>query len=333
MALEVVYEQPGNPADVLKVVEAKGPAGAPPGTVLVRVTAFPLHPGDLHAVEAARATGLPQRAGIEAAGVVEALGPGVSRADLHKGARVCVFPHPGAWGEYILADPDFTVAVPDDVPDDAAAQMLVNPLTITMLRRELERSSPLRDGGLFLQTAAGSSVGRLLSAEATRRGMAHINIVRSPEGARQLKRRLPDTPVLTTADPDWQEQARKIADGRPIGAAADPVGGPLAGQVLRMLSSGGTLIAYGQLDPRPVSLHSGQLLSDGLGLRGVAVTRWVATTSPEQRRRDVRSAVELTRAHLRHMETPAHYDIADLRKAVDHAQRPGKVGTVLVTIG
>ena len=56
------------------------------------------------------------RAGVEATGVVEKVGPGVHH--VIPGARVSVFPHPGAWAERITADAQFVVPVPDSVTDE-----------------------------------------------------------------------------------------------------------------------------------------------------------------------------------------------------------------------
>ncbi|MFJ9708881.1 alcohol dehydrogenase catalytic domain-containing protein [Streptomyces sp. NPDC101234] len=100
------------------------PAAPVSGRVLVRVTAFPLHPGDLQAVEAYRGTAArPVPAGVEATGVVEAIGPHTRvAAGVEVGGRVTVFPHPGAWSRWILADAGAVVAVPDKLSDEVAAQ-------------------------------------------------------------------------------------------------------------------------------------------------------------------------------------------------------------------
>jgi NADPH:quinone reductase-like Zn-dependent oxidoreductase len=54
------------------------------------------------------------------------------------GGHVSVFPQPGAWSQWIVADAEVVVAVPDELSDEVAAQMLVNPLTTVILRREAE---------------------------------------------------------------------------------------------------------------------------------------------------------------------------------------------------
>ncbi|MGO4426353.1 alcohol dehydrogenase catalytic domain-containing protein, partial [Streptomyces sp. MCAF7] len=110
------------------------------GQVLIRTTAFPVHPGDLQAVEAYPGEAArPVPAGVEATGVVEAIGSDTRVAPgVEVGARVTVFPQPGAWSQWIVADAEVVVAVPDELPDEIAAQLLANPLTAVMLRREAQ---------------------------------------------------------------------------------------------------------------------------------------------------------------------------------------------------
>jgi NADPH2:quinone reductase len=77
---------------VVKLLDVHEPSDPGPGQVLVRVTLFPIHGGDLQAIQPVSPTGR-VRAGVEATGVVEKVGPGVH--DVTPGARVSVFPQPG----------------------------------------------------------------------------------------------------------------------------------------------------------------------------------------------------------------------------------------------
>jgi NADPH:quinone reductase-like Zn-dependent oxidoreductase len=335
MARKVIYRQSGDPADVLSVAEVDAPG--PPGAdqVLVRVHAFPIHIGDLLAVQGPYPSQTAYLTpGIEATGIVEAVGPGTPAASgVTTGARVSFFPHPGAWSEYALVPAEFVVPVGDDVPDSIAAQMLANPITVIMLRRELEKHATVGYNGVFLQTAAGSNIGRLLSAVAQYHAIQHINIVRSDAGAQTLRKRYPDVPVVSTAQPTWKDEIREHIGARPVPAAVDPVGGTLAGDLLQLLSPGGTLITYGVLAKEPIPVHAGDLLGKSLGLRGLTVLRWAQIVSAEQRANDLATAAQLiARGTAEAFDVAAQYDIAEIAQAVEHAVRPGKSGTVLVTI-
>jgi NADPH:quinone reductase-like Zn-dependent oxidoreductase len=152
MGLGAVYTEAGDPADVVKLIDVAEPPDPGPGQVLVRVTLFPIHWGDLQVIQLSSPKGW-VGAGVEATGVVEKVGPGVHHVT--PGARVSVFPQPGAWAERFTADAQFVVPVPDSVSDEVAAQMLVNPLTVLMLRREAGEHFTTGYDGVVLNNAAG----------------------------------------------------------------------------------------------------------------------------------------------------------------------------------
>jgi NADPH:quinone reductase-like Zn-dependent oxidoreductase len=327
MGLGAVYMQAGDPADVVKLVDVDEPRDPGPGQVLIRVTLFPIHWGDLQAIQYGSPSGQ-VRAGVEATGVVEKVGPGVHHVT--PGARVSVFPHPGAWAERITADAQFVVPVPDSVSDEIAAQMLVNPLTVLMLRREAEKQFSTGYDGVVLNNAAGGSVGRLVTAALSQHHIATISLVRSAKTAQRLRERFPEVPVVVTEDPDWVDAVRDLIGGRTVGAALDPVGGAIGADLLGQLSPGGTVVVYGRMADEPIPVHASALLDRGLTLRGATIGRWVATTTPEQRASDTRTAGLIAQALSDHFDVAAIYPIGELSDAIRHAAKPGKTGTVLV---
>jgi NADPH:quinone reductase-like Zn-dependent oxidoreductase len=327
MGLGAVYMQAGDPADVVTLVDVDEPRDPGPGQVLIRVTLFPIHWGDLQAIQYGSPSGQ-VRAGVEATGVVEKVGPGVHHVT--PGARVSVFPHPGAWAERITADAQFVVPVPDSVSDEIAAQMLVNPLTVLMLRREAEKQFSTGYDGVVLNNAAGGSVGRLVTAALSQHHIATISLVRSAKTAQRLRERFPEVPVVVTEDPDWVDAVRDLIGGRTVGAALDPIGGAIGADLLGLLSPGGTVVMYGRMADEPIPVHASALLDRGLTLRGATIGRWVATTTPEQRASDTRTAGLIAQALSDHFDVAAIYPIGELSDAIRHAAKPGKTGTVLV---
>jgi NADPH:quinone reductase-like Zn-dependent oxidoreductase len=327
MGLGAVYTQAGDPADVVKLIDVAEPRDPGPGQVLVGVTLFPIHWGDLQAIQLSSPTGW-VGAGVEATGVVEKVGPGVHHVT--PGARVSVFPQPGAWAERFTADAQFVVPVPDSVSDEVAAQMLVNPLTVLMLRREAGKHFTTGYDGVVLNNAAGGAVGRLVTAGFSNHRIATVSLVRRAETAQQLRERFPEVPVLVTEDPDWLDAARDLIGGRTVGAALDPIGGTLSADLLGLVSPGGTVVVYGRMADEPIPVHATALLDRGLTLRGATIGRWVATTAPEQRVSDTRTACLMAQAFPSQFDVAAIYSIAELSDAIRHATKPGKTGTVLV---
>ena len=162
-----------------------------------------------------------------------------------------------------------------------ASLTLVNPLTAQVLLDAADHTSSADD--VLLATAAGSSVGGLLTTLHLRRGGSLIALVRRADAARQYHERFPDVPVVSTADPDWPALVRKAAGSRRIGIALDAVGGTLPRPLASLLADRGTLISYGMLARGSTTLESLNLIGRQLLLRGVNVGSWFARP-PAQRR-------------------------------------------------
>jgi NADPH:quinone reductase-like Zn-dependent oxidoreductase len=332
----VEHTRQGDATQVLTLTEKPRPPAPGAAEVLVRMLVRPVHPGDLIGVEGM--PGQPEQRpdarsqartpGVEGMGVVESVGADVHA--LHPGQRVAVFPAPGTWSDFVVVPADLTVPVPDEVSDETAALMLVNPLTLRMLYRAVEDALG-RQPGLVLQTAAGSSIGRLISAEAARRGLQLINLVRSTSGAEKLRAQNPSQPVIATSDDDWREQVRRYAGERGgVQVVLDSVGGAMTQDLAALLDAGGTLISYGHLGDGTASLEALPLIARALTLRGETILRWMRRT-PEERAQDVAFAQDLARSAPDLLDVAARYDLADFKAAIEHVRRPGRTGTVLLT--
>jgi NADPH:quinone reductase-like Zn-dependent oxidoreductase len=103
----------------------------------------------------------------------------------------------------VSVEAQFAIPVPDGLSDDVAAQMLVNPITVAMLRREAEKQFATGYDGVVLNNAAGGAVGRLLTAGSDFHHLATISIVRTADGAAILRERFPAVPVVSTDGPGW----------------------------------------------------------------------------------------------------------------------------------
>jgi NADPH:quinone reductase-like Zn-dependent oxidoreductase len=334
MARKVVYERSGDPVQVVRVVESDEPLAPQRGQVLVRVTAFSVHPGDLVGIAGpfAGAAGDALVPGAEATGTVEAIGPNTTvAAGVRVGVRVTAFLVAGAWQDWVLAPSELVVAVPDAMPDAVAAQLMINPLTAVLLRRAAEGTVAIGYNGIAVQTAAGSSVARMVAVQMARQSGALINLVRSHDGAERLRDRLPQFPVIVTSDAGWQGEVRSIASGRPITAALDAVAGELAADLLDLLAPGGSLLTYGALAKEPMRVHANMLLPKGLRVEGLSIGRWLASVSEQRRAWDIATALALGREAVDLLEVAAVYTLDDMHEAIDHVGRSGKTGMVIVT--
>ena len=241
-----------------------------------------------------------------------------------------VFPNPGSWAQRINVAADVAVPVPDSLGDDVAAQMVCNPLTVLLLYRAAQQHFSVGFDGVIINNAANSSVGRLFTASANHHQIATISVVRSADRAHELTSRYPNVPVVATDSSDWVKQIRAIAHGRPIPVALDPVGGPIAGQLLSLLSSGGTLITYGAMAQEPISLHASALLGSEIGIRGLTIGRWLSGVAPERHTSDIATITAMAIGLSGEFDVVGSYPLDRIKDAIQHVGRPGKTGTVIV---
>jgi NADPH:quinone reductase len=332
----IVLTRFGDPSQVLELKTLPDPPPPGPGEVVVRVSKRSIHPGNLAMIRGRFNLKLPADGlvpGADGVGVVEAVGEAVDSAlGVKPGARVIFNPSPGAWAERLKTRAELVWPIQDDLPDAIAAQLLPNTVIALLLLRAAERAAP--DAGRetpILLTAAGSSVARILTIAARRRGLKVVSAVRSRVGAKVLSARFPDLAVVSTADRDWVDQVRRAAGERSLQVIMDPVGGTMVSDLVGLLGDGGTLQFYGALAPEPITLASIQLASREIMFKGVASSRWLQTTSAEQRTEDVKEAIEIGRAAPEQFEVDADYDLARFIDAIEHAERAGRDGAVLIS--
>ncbi len=170
----LIFHETGEPTSVLQLAEIPTPPLAP-GEALVRVLLAPINASDLHMVRGRYGyqPDLPASPGIEGVGVVERVGPGVQGPMV--GTRVVFVGTWGTWRAQIVCPVDRLVPVPDSLADPAAATSYINPLTAWALTRS---GHNLKEGDWLLQTAAASSVAKLVLQLALQYRFKTINVIR-----------------------------------------------------------------------------------------------------------------------------------------------------------
>lgn len=283
----------GEPTDVLHLESRPVPTPRA-GQALIRVKATPIHASDLHVLRGRYgfAPEFPVVGGhMECVGTVEALGPDTAGPEV--GERVVdiavpAVPGPavaGTWQEYLVADTRRLLPVPDDLSDSSAGQLAVNPLTALLLvTSELD----VQPGEWLLQTAAGSTVGRLVIQLSRHLGIRTINVVRRRAAVAELEAFGGDE-VVCTEDEDLVQRVAEIAGPAGVRKATDCVAGELGAQVSQALAPGGELVVYGalsthrQTDPAALTipLQARSLIYETETVRGFWLNRWFGAASPE----------------------------------------------------
>ncbi len=322
----IQFSQFGQPLDVLNLIDLPLPEPRP-GQIRLRFTHRPINPSDFATIkgEYGRLPKLPAVPGLEGMGTIAALGAGV--AGLQIGRRVIPFGiRGGSWAEYGLANADLVLPVPDELSDQTAAQFLGNPVSAWMM---LEDELDLQAGDWVLQTAAGSTLGRLVLQIAQLQGYKTVNFVRRREQVQELLDLGADA-VICTQDVDVVAQVKALTGGKGVKGALEAVGGQTGALAVSCLAPGATMIVYGSLSGEPIPLHSGEILFRGNTVRGFWLTYRLRTTPPAELMPVLARLMQLMTTGQIVPPVEAEYDLADFKKAVVHADTPGRSGKVIL---
>lgn len=225
--------------DVLRYEELPEPEPGP-GEARVRLEAAGVNFIDIYHRTGQYKGALPLTLGQEGAGVVEAVGPGVT--GVRPGDRVAFASVQGAYAEQALVPADRLVPVPDDVDTRDACAVMLQGLTAHYLAYS---SYALRPGDTALVHAAAGGLGLLLVQIARRRGARVIGTVSTEEKA-QLAREAGADEVIRYTEEDFVEATRRITGGRGVDVVYDSVGKTTFDGSLACLRPRGVLVLCGQ---------------------------------------------------------------------------------------
>jgi NADPH2:quinone reductase len=200
---------------------------------------------------------LPAVLGREAAGVVEAVGPGVR--ELRAGDRVAYALHPGAYAELRNLPADRLVRLPDDIDDRTAAAAMLKGLTAHYLVRRTHRVQP---GETVLIHAAAGGVGLLACQWAKHLGATVIGTVGSEEKAALAAAHGCDHPVRYDRE-DFVARVREVTGGRGLSVVYDSVGQATFARSLDCLRPLGLMVSFGQSSGPVPPLALGVLADKG----------------------------------------------------------------------
>lgn len=318
----VVIDRFGDPKDVLTAQEVPLPEPGP-GEVRVATTLSPIHNHDLAIIRGVYGyqPPLPAVPGTEAAGVVEAVGPGVDRVEL--GQRVAVAGTRATWADYFLTRAEQVVPVAPTVSDETACQLLAMPLSALMLLDDLR----VQPGEWITVNAANGAVGRLLNLFARQRGVRVLSLVRGPDSVRALER-LGHGPVVDTETTAWAAQAVEVTGAQPIVRAVDQVSGQAANALLSLLAPRGELISFGALSGQPLIIDTGAVIFKQAVVKGF----WGQQRSAEIDRADylrlITELVGLAAEGALTLDVQAEFPLDRAAEAAVLSETPGRNGKV-----
>ncbi|MBI3779670.1 MAG: quinone oxidoreductase [candidate division NC10 bacterium] len=183
---------------------------------------------------------LPMIPGREAAGEVDAVGPGVS--DVRLRDRVAYAGHVGSYGQYAIVPAWMLVPIPNALDTRQAAAVMLQGMTAHYLTHS---TYPIQPGDTALVHAAAGGVGLLLVQLAKRRGGWVIGTVSTEEKAR-LAREAGAAEVILYTQSDFEAETRRLTNGKGVNVVYDSVGQTTFDKSLNCLTPRGYMVLYGQ---------------------------------------------------------------------------------------
>jgi NADPH:quinone reductase len=257
----IVYYEYGGP-EVLKLEDRPVPTLGP-GQVMVKVAAAGVNFIDIYQRLGWYKGPLPAIPGNEGAGVVEAVGEGVTGVTI--GERVAWFGGSGCYAEYALVSAEKLAPLPAALSFEQGAAAMVQGITAYVLAHV---TYPLKLGDTCLVHAAAGGVGLLLCQIAKQAGAFVIGTTSTPEKA-ALARAAGAEEVILYTEQDFLAEVRHITGGRGVNVVYDSVGKDTFDRSLDSLAPLGYLVSYGQSSGFPAPLDIQRLG----GMRSAFVTR------------------------------------------------------------
>jgi NADPH2:quinone reductase len=255
MIKAIRFEKTGG-SDVLQYVDYDLPPPAK-GQVQVKHSAIGVNFIDTYHRTGLYPLPLPSGLGSEAAGVVAALGEGVTGFKVGERVGYCS----GVIGSYAEANnvPEGRlVRLPDSVSDELAAAILLKGMTAQYLIRRIH---PVKAGETILFHAAAGGVGQIACQWANHLGATVIGSTTSPEKV-ALARANGCAHVIDTREPGWEKQVRELTGGKGVPVVYDSIGKVTFMAGLDCLQPRGIMVTYGNasgpVDPFSPAILAGK---------------------------------------------------------------------------
>ena len=240
--------------EAMRLEELPTPAPAA-GEALVRIEACGVNFIDIYQRSGQYKIPLPGRLGLEGAGLVEAVGAGVTQVKV--GDRVAWVNLPGSYATHAALPVERLVVLPAAVDSRTAAAVMLQGLTAHYLATS---TFPLQPGQTCLIHAAAGGVGLLFCQIASRRGAHVIGTASGDKG--KLAREAGAAEVIDYTAVDFEAEVKRLTGGKGVAVVYDSVGKDTFAKSLKCLSPRGMLVLFG-LSSGPVEPIDPQALAAG----------------------------------------------------------------------
>jgi len=224
------------------------------GEAVVKVDAAGLNYIDVYYRSGLYKAELPMTLGMEAGGVVTAVGPNVTEVKV--GDKVAYTGVPGAYAQYAAVPAQRLVTLPAGVSTKQGAAAMLQGMTAHYLACS---TYPLKKGDTCLVHAAAGGVGLLLVQIAKMRGARVIGTVSTEEKAKLAREAGADEVIFYTKQ-DFEAEVKRLTSGKGVQVVYDAVGKTTFEKGLSCLAPRGTMVLYGQ-SSGPIGVFDPQILS------------------------------------------------------------------------
>lgn len=272
----------------------------------------------------------PSRLGYEAAGLIDAVGPGVSEVAV--GDRVSTIPafsmgRYGVYGESAVVPVHAVAAYPDTLSSTEGAAIWMQYMTAFGALIEFGH---LQKDDFLLIPAASSSVGLAAIQVARYVGAIPIAVTRGADkkdfllgaGAEQ---------VIVTNDEELEERVMDITDGKGVNMVFDPVGGPMVESIAAAAAPGAIIFEYGALSPDPTPFPLFSALAKGLTLRGY--TLFEIAQHPDRMARGKQFVYDGLASGALKPIIDSSFALDDIVEAHRYMESNRQKGKIVVTVG
>ena len=295
------------------------------GQVLVRHTAIGLNFIDVYYRSGLYPApgGLPLIPGGEAAGVVLALGTGVSW--LKPGDRIAYAVNVGSYAEQRVIAADRVVKVPDGISDEQAAAMMLKGMTAEYL---LRRTFPVKAGDTILYHAAAGGVGLILGQWAKHLGATVIGTASSPDKI-ELARAHGFDHVINYREQDFVAGVAALTGGKKCDVVYDSVGADTFPASLDCLRPLGMFVSFGQ-SSGPIPPFSMSLLAQKGSIYATRPTLFVYNAKREDLVKSAEALFDVVKSGAVEIKINQRYALKDAAKAQSDLEARKTTGTTVL---
>jgi NADPH2:quinone reductase len=295
-----------------------------PGEARVRHHAIGLNYIDVYFRTGLYPQPLPAGIGMEGAGVVEAIGAGVTEVKVGDRVAYACRP-PGAYAEVRVMPAAGLVKLPDAIDFDTAAAMMLQGMTVQYLFR---RTFPLKGGETILFHAAAGGVGLIACQWAKALGVTVIGTVGSDEKMAIARAHGCDH-VINSSTEDTVARVREITGGKGVPVVYDGVGQATLMTSLDCLSPRGLLVSFGNASGPVKALDLGLLAAKG-SLYVTRPTLMTYTASDEDLKETAEDLVAMVASGKVRIPVNQRYALADAVQAHRDLESRKTTGTTIL---